>query len=122
LPGAVFVIDPGKEHIAVAEAKKLGIPVVGVVDTNCDPDMVDYIVPGNDDAIRSIRLFVTSVAEACVEGNQSYSEHLASKKAEERDAPKGKRGEDETMESMADAETSAKNDGKRPGPTIERIR
>ena len=55
LPGALFVIDPGKEHIAVLEAKKLGIPVVGVVDTNCDPDMVDYVIPGNDDAIRSIR-------------------------------------------------------------------
>jgi len=70
LPGAVFVIDPKKEAIAVKEANKLGIPVVAVVDTNCDPDNIDYIIPGNDDAIRAIRLFASRMAEACVEGTQ----------------------------------------------------
>lgn len=68
LPGAIFVIDPKKEAIAVQEAKKLGIPVVAVVDTNCDPDNIDYIIPGNDDAIRAIRLFANLIAESCVEG------------------------------------------------------
>lgn len=68
LPGAVFVIDPNKESIAVKEANKLGIPVVAVVDTNCDPDNIDYIIPGNDDAIRAIRLFANRMSEACVEG------------------------------------------------------
>ncbi|MCK5826767.1 MAG: 30S ribosomal protein S2, partial [Desulfuromusa sp.] len=70
LPGAVFIIDPKKEAIAVQEANKLGIPVVAVVDTNCDPDNIDYVIPGNDDAIRAIRLFAARIAEACVEGDQ----------------------------------------------------
>ncbi len=70
LPGAIFIIDPNKEAIAVKEANKLGIPVVAVVDTNCDPDNIDYIIPGNDDAIRAIRLFATRMGEACVEGGQ----------------------------------------------------
>lgn len=71
LPGAIFVIDPKKEAIAVKEARKLGIPVVAVVDTNCDPDDIDYIIPGNDDAIRAIRLFAARMADACLEGVES---------------------------------------------------
>ena len=74
LPGAMFVIDPKKEAIAVCEAKKLGIPVVAVVDTNCDPDEIDHIIPGNDDAIRAIRLFVASMAESSIEGAQARGE------------------------------------------------
>ncbi len=70
LPGAVFIIDPKKEAIAVQEANKLGIPVVAVVDTNCDPDNIDYVIPGNDDAIRAIRLFAAKISEACMEGAQ----------------------------------------------------
>ncbi len=70
LPGAVFIIDPKKEAIAVQEAKRLGIPVVAVVDTNCDPDGIDYIIPGNDDAIRAIRLFASRMADSCVEGSE----------------------------------------------------
>jgi len=70
-PGAVFIIDPKKETIAVKEARKLGIPVVAVVDTNCDPDDIDYIIPGNDDAIRAIRLFAAKMADACIEGAQA---------------------------------------------------
>ncbi len=84
LPGAIFVIDTKKEHIAVAEARKLGIPVVAVVDTNCDPDEVDYVVPGNDDAIRSIRLFVQKAGEACGEGAQAYQKILASRHEDEK--------------------------------------
>lgn len=71
LPGAIFVIDPKKETIAVKEARKLGIPVVAVVDTNCDPDDIDYIIPGNDDAIRAIRLFAAKMADACMDGAEA---------------------------------------------------
>jgi small subunit ribosomal protein S2 len=70
LPSAVFIVDPRKEKNAVAEAKKLGIPVVAIVDTNCDPDDADYIIPGNDDAIRAIKLLTASIADAVIEGKQ----------------------------------------------------
>jgi len=70
LPGALFVIDPRKEHIAVAEAKRLGIPIVAIVDTNCDPDEIDYVIPGNDDAIRAVKLIANKMAEAVLEANQ----------------------------------------------------
>ena len=70
LPGALFVVDPRKEKIAVAEAKKLGIPVVAIVDTNCDPDDVDYVIPGNDDAIRAVKLIAGCMANAIIEGRQ----------------------------------------------------
>lgn len=68
LPQLVFIVDPHREEIAVKECRKLGIPIVAVTDTNCDPDMIDYIIPGNDDAIRAIKLFVTAMTEACLEG------------------------------------------------------
>ncbi|MEG6615738.1 30S ribosomal protein S2 [Peptococcaceae bacterium 1198_IL3148] len=70
LPDALFVIDPRKERIAVAEARKLNIPIVAIVDTNCDPDEVDYVIPGNDDAIRAVKLLTNKIAEACLEGKQ----------------------------------------------------
>jgi len=70
LPGALFVVDPRKEKIAVEEARKLGIPVVAIVDTNCDPDEVDYVIPGNDDAIRAVKLLTSTVADAVIEGRQ----------------------------------------------------
>ncbi|MBQ6908402.1 MAG: 30S ribosomal protein S2 [Clostridia bacterium] len=70
LPGALFVVDPRKEHIAITEAKKLGIPVVAIVDTNCDPDDVDYVIPGNDDAIRAVKLIASTIANAIIEGRQ----------------------------------------------------
>lgn len=76
LPGVLFVIDPKNEEIAVKEAKKLGIPVVAIVDTNCDPDNVDYIIPGNDDAIRAIRLLTSKIADAVVEGAQARNVQL----------------------------------------------
>ena len=70
LPGALFVIDPRKEEIAVQEARKLGIPVVGIVDTNCDPDLIDYVIPANDDAIRAVKLLTARMADAIIEGRQ----------------------------------------------------
>jgi small subunit ribosomal protein S2 len=79
LPEAIFVIDPEQEEIAVYEARKLGIPVVAVIDTNCDPDMVDHKIPGNDDAIRAIRLFCSSVAEAILEGKAILEQAVAGK-------------------------------------------
>ena len=68
LPQLIFIIDPHRENIAVKEGRKLGIPIMAVTDTNCDPDLIDYIIPGNDDAIRAIKLFVTAMADACIEG------------------------------------------------------
>ena len=76
LPGCLFVIDPKKEHIAIHEATRLGIPIVGLVDTNCDPEGIEFVIPGNDDAIRSIRLFCGKVADASIEGRARYQAHL----------------------------------------------
>jgi small subunit ribosomal protein S2 len=78
LPKAVFVIDPRKEGIAILESRKLGIPLVSVVDTNCDPDEIDYIIPGNDDAIRAIRLITAKIADACLEGKAKREEMFQS--------------------------------------------
>ena len=75
LPAAVFIIDPAMETIAVSEAKKLGIPIIAITDTNCDPDVVDYVIPGNDDAIRSIKLITQRIADAVVEGTQRRKDH-----------------------------------------------
>src|SRR6185503_6854509 len=74
LPDAVFIIDVKKEEIAVAEANRLGIPIVAVVDTNCSPEGIDYVIPGNDDALRAVRLFASRIADAIVEGNQIATE------------------------------------------------
>ncbi len=70
MPGALFIVDPRKERIAVSEAKKLGIPVVAIVDTNCDPDEIDYVIPGNDDAIRAVKLISAAMADAIIEGRE----------------------------------------------------
>jgi small subunit ribosomal protein S2 len=89
LPDALFVVDSHNEEIAVQEARKLGIPVVGIVDTNCNPDLVDYVIPGNDDALRAIRLFTSRIADAVLEGRQAAedqrleAEKLAAEKAAE---------------------------------------
>jgi small subunit ribosomal protein S2 len=74
LPSAVFIIDPAMETIAVSEAKKLGIPIIAITDTNCDPDLVDYVIPGNDDAIRSIKLITQRIGDAVIEGMQRRKE------------------------------------------------
>ena len=84
MPGALFIVDPRKEKIAVAEAKKLGIPIVAIVDTNCDPDDVDYIIPGNDDAIRAVKLISGAMANAIIEGKEGQMGAAA--QTEEADA------------------------------------
>jgi small subunit ribosomal protein S2 len=78
LPDALFVVDPSREQIAVLEARRLGIPIVAIVDTNCDPDLIDHVIPGNDDAIRAIKLFLSKVADAIIEGKAAYAERTAS--------------------------------------------
>lgn len=83
LPGALFVIDPRKEHIAVAEARRLGIPIVAIVDTNCDPDEIDYVIPGNDDAIRAVKLLTSKIADAVLEANQGQVGEEAEESEEE---------------------------------------
>jgi small subunit ribosomal protein S2 len=86
LPDAIFVVDPKQEEIAVKEARKLGVPVIAVIDTNCDPDMVDYKVPGNDDAIRAIRLFCAAIAEAVIAGKTLYEQSQIKAKEADKSA------------------------------------
>jgi small subunit ribosomal protein S2 len=85
-PAAVFIVDPNREHIAVQEAKKLSIPIVGIVDTNCDPDDINYIIPGNDDAIRAIKLFASKFADAVLEGKKRFEEKLTAESNKEAQA------------------------------------
>ena len=85
LPGIIFIIDPKKERIAAAEARKLGIPSVGLLDTNCDPDDIDYIIPGNDDAIKAIRLFNSKIADACIEGKRKFDDRIQAESMKESD-------------------------------------
>jgi small subunit ribosomal protein S2 len=82
----MFIVDPRKEKIAVAEAKKLGIPVVAIVDTNCDPDEIDYVIPGNDDAIRAVKLISSVMADAIIEGRQGVDAEAAEAEAESEEA------------------------------------
>ena len=83
LPGALFIVDPRKERIAVAEARALGIPIVAIVDTNCDPDEIDYVIPGNDDAIRAVKLIAGKLADAVLEGKQGEQSDAGDVPAEE---------------------------------------
>ena len=82
-PGALFIVDPKRERIAVSEARKLGVPTVAIVDTNCDPDEIDYVIPGNDDAIRAIRLFASKIADAVIEGKRLRAEEVQGEIGEE---------------------------------------
>ena len=86
LPGALFIVDPRKERIAVAEAKKLNIPIVAIVDTNCDPDEIDYVIPGNDDAIRAVKLLTSHMADAVIEGRQGEAGEVVEEVATSEDA------------------------------------
>ena len=96
LPGAIFIVDPKNEAIAVREGMRLNIPIVAIVDTNCYPDEIDYIVPGNDDAIRAIRLLTSRVADACIEGREKYEEKIQ--------AEDDKQGEEESEIAVASSE------------------
>ena len=87
VPDALFVVDPSREQIAVLEARRLGTPIIAIVDTNCDPDLIDYVIPGNDDAIRAIKLFLAKIADAIIEGKAAYAEKTASQVDKEAMAP-----------------------------------
>jgi small subunit ribosomal protein S2 len=118
LPGAIFVVDPKNEAIAVREGQRLDIPIVAVVDTNCDPDEIDYIIPGNDDAIRAIRLITSRIADACIDGRARYEEKMQ--------AEADKEVEDESEIATASAELKPGerkviSDGTE-GPVVEIIR
>jgi len=106
-PDLVFVIDPHKEHIAIDEAHRLNIPVAAVVDTNCDPDVIDIVIPANDDAIRSIQLFCSKIADACIEGASRHQEYLAAK---------GDKGGDDK------GDKGAKKSGGKKGPKVDVIK
>jgi len=104
LPGALFVVDPKKEYIAVREARSLGIPVVGLVDTNCDPDAVDYVIPGNDDAIRAVKLIAGAMADAVIEAREG-EEGLAKRKEAELQAQAAAEGKTEEVPAEAPVAT-----------------
>ncbi len=123
IPAAIFVIDTKKEKIAINEAKKLGVPVIAVVDTNCDPDDIDYIIPGNDDAIRAIRLFSAGIADACLEGKNTYEEKLRSE-AEEKDVEPAEKAENiaeavKTVETVAEVKSEEKKPEEKPKEKVE---
>ena len=118
LPGAMFVVDPKNEAIAVREGRRLNIPIIAIVDTNCDPDDIDYIIPGNDDAIRAIRLLTSRIADACLEGGQRY--------AEKQQAETDKDIEEETevvaaSADLSEGERKVISDGTE-GPVVEIIK
>ena len=108
MPGVLFVVDPKKEYIAVREARSLGIPIVGLVDTNCDPDDVDYVIPGNDDAIRAVKLIAGAIADAVIEAKEG-EEGLAKRKAAEA---KPEEQADEVEPKMADVIAEADSKAK----------
>ncbi len=106
-PGAVFIVDPKKEHIAVLEARKLNIPIVAIVDTNCDPDLIDFVIPGNDDAIRAIRLITSKMADAIVEGKDILNKSL--EEAAEEAAIQEKIDMEEQTEEQVDSEPATES-------------
>ena len=105
LPDVLFVVDPKKEHIAIQEARKLNIPIVGLVDTNCNPDDVDYVIPGNDDAIRAVKLITDVMANAIIEGKQGESLENNEEATETENAPEEKA---ESMEEVVANEEEKK--------------
>ncbi len=118
LPGAIFIVDPKNEAIAVREGRRLNIPIVAIVDTNCDPDEIDYIIPGNDDAIRAIRLITSRIADACIEGRRRFEERR------QAEADKAVEEPSEMENAAADlkpGERKVISDGSE-GPIIEIIR
>lgn len=117
LPGAIFIVDPKNEAIAVREGKRLGIPIIAIVDTNCNPDDIDYIIPGNDDAIRAIRLVASKMADACIEGRQRFEEKQQAKTDKAEDE-----GDISTAASeLKPGERKVISDGT-DGPVVEIIR
>jgi len=118
LPGAIFIVDPKNEAIAVREGRRLGIPIVSIVDTNCDPEEIDYLIPGNDDAIRAIRLISSKIADACIEGKKRLAEK------QQAEADKANEPESEIESAKADmkpGERKVISDGS-DGPVVEIIK
>ena len=111
-PGALFVVDPRKERIAVAEARLLKIPIVAIVDTNCDPDEVDYVIPGNDDAIRAVKLLASKMADAIIEGRQGIdaAEQEAAAAAEAADVEPAEEAATENASEQEAAKEEISND------------
>jgi len=118
-PAGVFIVDPKREDIAVQEANKLGIPIVAIVDTNCNPDVIDYVIPGNDDAIRAIKLFSSRIADAVLEGKKRFEERIQAEtdKASERTAAvpdeEGENDVPESVEAVGDAAVSGQPTGEK---------
>jgi small subunit ribosomal protein S2 len=111
VPKGLFIIDPKRELIAVTEARRLRIPIVAIVDTNCDPDLIDYIIPGNDDAIRAIKLFSAKMADAVIEGKRLFEEHLQAQSDKESGSAAPRKSED----GEADVPESVETKGAEPG-------
>ena len=107
IPGALFIVDPRKERIAVSEAKKLGIPIIAIVDTNCDPDEIDVVIPGNDDAIRAVKLIAETMASAVIEGRQGSEMGTAAKDTDEDAVEAEAEAEAEETEAVAEEEVQA---------------
>ena len=118
LPGALFVVDPKNEAIAVREGQRLNIPIVAIVDTNCDPDEVDYVIPGNDDAIRAIRLITSRMADACAEGQKRFNERRQAEADKEVEEPSEIEA---AAASLKPGERKIISDGSK-GPIVEIIR
>jgi small subunit ribosomal protein S2 len=123
LPDVVFIIDVKKEEIAVAEANRLGIPIVAVVDTNCSPDGIDYVIPGNDDALRAVRLFASRISDAIVEGNQIATEGgvLAAEPTEESGEVSEEAGEAADLQASTAESSDATSNGAQPESTTSQI-
>ncbi len=119
LPGAMFVVDIKKESIAVLEARRLGIPVIAMVDTNCDPDNIDHIIPSNDDAIRAIRLVTSRIADACLEGRQRFEEKKQA--AADKAGETAEVSQEKAVHDGSPVEREIISDGS-DGPIVERIR
>jgi small subunit ribosomal protein S2 len=113
LPGVLFIVDPRKEHIAILEARTLGIPIVSIVDTNCDPDEVDVVIPGNDDAIRAVKLITAKMADACLEGKQGEQ------MTDTSEAPAEAASEDDKAEAPAEAIDFTAEAAEEPAPAVE---
>jgi len=124
LPGAMFVVDPSKEHNAIAEAQILGIPVIAITDTNCDPDPVDFVIPGNDDALKSIKLFASAVADAVSDGSKLYEEKakmMSDKQQPKAAAASSEKKEESTTEEpkVSEAVVKDKTTTDREGRTVD---
>jgi len=122
LPGALFVIDTKKEHIAIHEARRLGIPIVALVDTNCDPEGIDYVIPGNDDAIRSIRLFSSKIADGCVEGVARFEASGGRRDEEEKPERSARPQERERRRPPRADRAEPRQETERKGPVVDVVR